>query len=186
MFEKRIFLAYKFSVTKKLLEQRQNIISHFGFEDFNPTSIENYHLTLHFIGNTSVKQMQKIIVICQEIFKDNKQEEIEISIDKVDYFEIKKNNLVVYFGIEKNIYLEKIKQKLVEVFNDKNITQLQPQFTPHITIGKIKNLSDKTKKEEIKKLFSIEKQTLTLSPVILFESISIDNSIRYDIVQIFD
>ena len=77
-------------------------------------------------------------------------------------------------------------QKLVEVFNGRNITQLQPQFTPHITIGKIKNLSDKTKKEEIKKIFSIEKQTLTLSPVILFESISIDNSIRYDIVQIFD
>lgn len=185
MFDKRIFLAYKFSTTKALLEQRKKIISHFGFEDFHPTPIENYHLTLHFIGNTSVKQMKKIIVICQEIFKENKQEEIEISIDKVGYFEIKKNNLVIYFGIEKNTYLENINQKIVKGFKANNILQLQPQFTPHITIGKIKALNDNSKKEEITKLFTIEKQNITLSPIMLFESISIDNSVRYDIIKIF-
>lgn len=185
MFEKRIFLAYKISLNETINKQINKVINFFGFENIHPSPKENYHLTLEFIGNTSFKQMKNIIVLTQEILQKYNKTEIEIEIDKIDYFEIKKNNLVLYLGIKENPELEELNKIIREEYKKKNINFSNKSFHPHISIGKIKNLKDESKKEEVKNLFKITPQKLTITTPILFESISIDNNIRYDIVQTF-
>lgn len=184
MFEKRIFLAYKIQFNEKIIDIISNIIHIYSHEDFKPIPIENYHLTLAFIGNISKKHIKDIIITTQDIAKQLNN--IEIEIDKIGFFEDKKDNLVIWLGIKENKELNEVSKTIRKTYKENNINYSSTEFLPHITIGKIKNLKEKEKnKEKIKSLYNIPSQKLILTKPILFESISIENKIRYDIIESF-
>lgn len=184
MFEKRIFLAYKIHFNEKITHVINNIIHIYSHENIKPIPIENYHLTLAFIGNISKKHIKDIIITTQDITKQIN--EIEIEIDKIGFFEDKKSNLIIWLGIKENEELNEISQTIRKTFKENNINYSTTAFLPHITIAKIKNLNEKGEnKEKIKNLFNIPSQKLILKKPILFESISIENKIRYDIIESF-
>ncbi len=186
MSEKRLFLGFKLTLSDKLLLKINNTISIFGLENIKPIRPENYHLTLCFIGNTSKKQTDKIKVIVQDILEEHYNNDIDIVINGLDYFEEKDNLISLYLKFEENQELINLNNKIKEALKNKNLYNLNRDFIPHITIARIKNLKDQTKKENIKKDLGRESEKVKLSPVILFESISIDNTKRYDILQLFD
>ncbi len=186
MYEKRLFLGFKLRLSDKLLCQINKTITCFGLEDIKTIRPENYHLTLCFIGNTSKKQMNKIKVIVQGILEQEYKKDIDIVINGVDFFEERDNMVSLYLKFERNSELINLNHKIKEALKNKNLYNINRDFIPHITIAKIKNLRDKTKKEDIKKPFGKESERIKLSPVILFESITIDNTTRYDVLQLFD
>ncbi|MFA7081388.1 MAG: RNA 2',3'-cyclic phosphodiesterase [Bacteroidales bacterium] len=186
MFEKRLFLGFKLTLSDKLLSKIDKAISLFALENIKPIRPENYHLTLCFIGNTSLKQMNKIKVIVQELLEKEYKGNMEIVIDGIDYFEESNNLISLHLRFEENDELIKLNYKIKEALKNKNLYNLNRDFIPHITIARIKNLKDQTKKENIKTELNEESEIIKLSPVILFESISIDNTKRYDVLQLFD
>ncbi|MCK9163534.1 MAG: RNA 2',3'-cyclic phosphodiesterase [Bacteroidales bacterium] len=186
MYEKRLFLGFKLTLNEKILKQIKQTISHFGLEDIKPIKAENYHLTLCFIGNTSQKQMNKINVIVQEILEKEYTNDLEIIINGIDYFEQNNNITAIHLKFEEHAELLKLNKKIKGALQTNNLYNINRDFIPHITIANIKNLKDKTKREEIKTEFGKETEQIKLSPIILFESISIDNTKRYDTLQLFD
>lgn len=184
MFEKRIFLAYKIQLNEKTVDVINNIIHIYSHENIKPIPVENYHLTLAFIGNISKKHIKDIIITTQDITKQINN--IEIEIDKIGFFEDKKDNLVIWLGIKENKELNEVSKTIRKTYKENNMNYSSSEFIPHITIGKIKNLKEKEKnKEKINSLFNIPAQKLILTKPILFESISIENKIRYDIIESF-
>jgi RNA 2',3'-cyclic 3'-phosphodiesterase len=184
MFEKSLFLAYKIIPNEAIIKLTQNILKHYSQENIRPIQLENYHLTLAFIGNISKKHIKDIIIVTQDITKQ--LNEIEIEIDKVGFFEGKRNNFVIWFGIKNNEELNQITKTIRKTYKENNINYYPTPFYPHITIAKIKELKEKEKtKEKIETLFNIPPQKLTLTNPTLFESISIENTTRYNIIQSF-
>ena len=184
MFEKRIFLAYPIQFNKKVTQVISNIIHLYCQENIKQIPIENYHLTLAFIGNISKKHIKNIIITTQDITKQLNN--IEIEIDKIGFFEDKKDNLVIWLGIKENKELIEISKTIRKTYTENNINYYPTPFLPHITIAKIKYLKEKEEaKEKIKNLCNIPSQKLTITNPILFESISIENKIRYNIIQSF-
>ncbi len=184
MFEKSLFLAYKIIPNEAIIKLTKNILKHYSQENIRPIQLENYHLTLAFIGNISKKHIKDIIITTQDITKQLNG--IEIEIDKIGFFEGKRDNLVIWFGIKDNEELNQITKTIRKTYKENNINYYPTAFHPHITIAKIKDLKEKDKtKEKIKALFNIPPQKLTLTNPTLFESISIENTTRYDIIQSF-
>ena len=184
MFEKSLFLAYKIIPNEAIITLTKNILKHYSQENIRPIQLENYHLTLAFIGNISKKHIKDIIITTQDITKQ--LNDIEIEIDKIGFFEGKRDNLVIWFGIKDNEELNQITKTIRKTYKENNINYYPTPFHPHITIAKIKDLKEKEKtKEKIKALFNIHPQKLTLTNPTLFESISIENTTRYDIIQSF-
>jgi len=130
--------------------------------------------------------MNKIKVIVQELLEKEYKGNMEIVIDGIDYFEESNNLISLHLRFEENDELIKLNYKIKEALKNKNLYNLNRDFIPHITIARIKNLKDQTKKENIKTELNEESEIIKLSPVILFESISIDNTKRYDVLQLFD
>lgn len=108
---------------------------------------KNIHITLKFLGDTPVENIEKI------------QEIIENSVKDVDPFEIKFSNTgafpnqnyikVIWIGIQNS---EPIKQIANSI--DSNITQLgfekeKRQFSAHLTIGRVRNAQNKEKLVQI-------------------------------------
>lgn len=184
MFEKSLFLAYKIMPNEVIIKLIKNILKHYSQENIKPIQLENYHLTLAFIGNISKKHIKDIIITTQDITKQLNN--IEIEIDKIGFFEGKKDNLVLWFGIKENEELNKLTKTIRQTYKENSINYYPTPFHPHITIAKIKDLREKEKtKEKIKTLFNIPPQKLILTNPILFESISIENATRYDIIRAF-
>ncbi|MFA6200493.1 MAG: RNA 2',3'-cyclic phosphodiesterase [Bacteroidales bacterium] len=184
MFEKSLFLAYKIIPNEAIIKLTQNILKHYSQENIKPIQLENYHLTIAFIGNISKKHIKNIIITTQDITKQLNG--IEIEIDKIGFFEGKRNNLVIWFGIKDNEELNQITKTIRKTYKENNINYYPTSFHPHITIAKIKELKEKEKtKEKIETLFNIPPQKLTLTNPTIFESISIENTTRYDIIQSF-
>lgn len=184
MFEKSLFLAYKIIPNEAIIKLTQNILKHYSQENIRSIQLENYHLTLAFIGNISKKHIKDIIITTQDITKQLNG--IEIEIDKIGFFEGKRNNLVIWFGIKDNEELNQITKTIRKTYKENNINYYPTPFHPHITIAKIKELKEKEKtKEKIETLFNIPPQKLTLTNPTIFESISIENTTRYDIIQSF-
>lgn len=186
MFEKRSFLGFRIIINTKLLNEINTIISYFGLEDIRPFKLENYHLSLCFIGNTSKKQLKKIKVIVEEILEKEYKNDLEIIINGLDYIEQKDNTTELYLKFQNHPQLLDLNDKVKQALKNKNLYNLNRDFIPHITIANIKNLREKIKIEEIKEKFGKKSEKIKLSPVILFESISIDNSKRYDVLKIFN
>ncbi len=184
MFEKKIFLAYPIVLNEALNRQINNLMESLSQENIRPIPKEKYHLTLEFIGTSSTRQIQNIISSTKDILKDIK--DIEIEIDRIDVFETKKNNFVLWLGIKENQALIQLQKKIKSIPKEAKINIEETEFIPHISICRINNYQKGISiKEDIKSIFKIENLQLKLSCLTLFETISVDNTQRYDIIYVF-
>lgn len=183
MTNKRIFLAYNIVFNKELLGIIKQIHSFLSKENIDSTQKNNYHLTIEFVGDSTTKQVNNIIAASSEVLNNFK--EIEIEIDKVSVFENSPKDIVIWFGIKEN---QTLKDLNIQINNEytKVIPIEKREFIPHITITKIKKAESNSEIiKHIQSLFNIQPQKLILRNPILYESVSIGNKMRYDIVKMF-
>lgn len=171
---KRIFISIEFQENiKNYLKEIQNQVLKES-EKGNFTIIENFHLTLKFIGETKI----------------DKLEEMERAIDKADscetsfnlYFdklgEFKKGNAsVIWVGIKSSEILNNLYMNLEKALGEINIKPELKKFTPHITIGRQVVL-----KEDFYKVMNkikIENIEIIVNKISLMESIRIDGQLKY-------
>lgn len=184
MFEKKIFLAYPIVFNDSTNKEIKNLINSFSEDEICPIPKERYHLTLEYIGTSSTRQIQNIISSTKDLLKN--LEDIEIEINRVDVFEIKKNNFVLWMGIKENQALIELQKKIKAIPKETKIDIPDIEFIPHISICRVNNYKNETSiKDHIKSIYKIENLQIKLSPLTLFETISVDNNQRYDIIYVF-
>lgn len=104
-------------------------------------SSKNIHLTLKFLGDVSIDDIESIKNIIQEVA--NRYSPFEAIVKEAGVFPSQRNPRVVWIGIEngkdncRNIYTN-LEDKLVSI----GIPKEERDFTPHITIGRVKYIKD--------------------------------------------
>lgn len=185
MSNKRIFLAYNVVLNNEVIYTIDKLKNHFSKQNISLIPKENYHLTLQYVGESTFKQLNNIIFSTKEIL--DQSQNIEVEIDKIHYFHTKDNDLTLVLNIKDNATLEQTYKTIHNEYLKLNLSLSLRKFVPHITIAKIHGIENiSLLKQEIDTLFKISPLKLQLSKPILFESVSIGNKVRYDIVKLFE
>lgn len=134
--------------------------------------IDNYHLTLKYIGEIDMPKIDELNLILKEALKDVSS--FDMKIKDFGYFE-KKDGLILWMGVLqgvgklKEIYLN-IDSKISERFNiDKSV------FSPHVTLAKKVVMEDKSNLRKNK----TKDYHFNVSEVIIYYSHIVDNILTY-------
>ena len=137
----RTFIAIKIDFNQEILNLLDQLKITFKSDSINWTDINRAHLTLFFLGNTSIDQIDDISNELQKISSKNQYFNLKIS--ELCFFHQRGQPKVIWLGIENN-------EKLIGIQNDIQIcmrkygfNNIPKRFTPHLTLGRIKKLKNK-------------------------------------------
>lgn len=138
---KRLFLAIKFEVDDNFKEKLSALKSNFAAEKMKWVETENLHLTLRFFGETPEDRIPKIIKAVNSALKNQKQFSIESN--QLGIFGSNYNPKVIWLGFKKEELIIKIQKQIVNELKSANYYPDRRNFVPHLTLARIKRLSDK-------------------------------------------
>ncbi len=182
MDNKRLFISIPVDqfIIKKINTKLYNL--NLPWEKIKKIKPENIHITLKFLGDTSIEKIPIIIASLQQATKEFGG--LNLEIEKTNIFN--KNNprtLVLIFKENKN--LNKLFIKIEEIlFNNGISNKENKKFKPHITIARIKKPS---KLKEFKEYINYKIQgNSEVSYIELIESEITKKGPNYTVLQIFD
>src|SRR5574344_1649942 len=186
MNEHRLFIAFKVLLPDSMISKSKALCEAMATVPFTRTLSSNQHITLAFFGSVSAKRMKEITLVSENIIRGF--EPIEVSFDRISFFKDKNSEMVFYFGIKDNPILNSLSQRLRKAYKDNCIFFDNKPFVPHVTICRLNKALLKEQEEvlfERIKVIHSSRQKITLSAPILFESISINGVLRYNICNRF-
>jgi len=134
----------------------------------------NIHLTLKFLGEIDKNKSVKIAEIIEDAAKKSRQ--FRINLSSIGAFPDMESAQVIWVGIDKgNNEIETLAKELEERFEILGILKEKRLFSPHITIGRVKNLLNKDKLaqalRESESYFSGKNIEFDVTKINLFKSI---------------
>ncbi len=149
----RSFLAIEIEpYIKNKIEESQEIIRESESSNIKYVEKENIHLTLKFFGEIDDEKLEQIIDIINQSIKN--YEAYTIKVVNIGAFPNIYNPRVIWTGIkDKNKTTIKLIEELDKKFNKIGFKK-EKNYTPHITIGRVKNISDKEKLSQTLKSLS--------------------------------
>ncbi len=103
-------------------------------------TVDNFHITFHFLGQTSLDNINIIQNFLNKNYKEIQK--IETEIKGLDFFKRKGKPSIIYAEIQNNEELNRIFEKLDNfLFEQGIIEKKNVKFKPHITLGRIKKAS---------------------------------------------
>jgi len=167
---KRLFIAIKIHPQNTLVNLVQSIKMKLKNEKINWINLNNFHLTLKFIGETSetkiVEIENKIEKICNLISPFN------IQLSGIGIFGSTYNPKVIWCGTNNSIVLSNLANEVHCAMDKIGFPIDRQNFVPHITLARIKKIDNKNiLLNEIKPFRSTLFQEVNVNELILFESI---------------
>ncbi len=132
------------------------------------TALNNYHLTLAFLGELDDNQTNELKSLMNQIHFNA----FEMTVSEVDYFQ-KGERFIYYMGIKPNPALKTLYQKVVDVISPLGLN-IHGKFSPHITLirqGKSFPIHVLT--------LPITTEIIQVQKVTLFLSHSVDDELTY-------
>jgi len=167
---KRIFIAIKLYPDQNFSVYLRRIREYLKDERIRWTKEENLHLTLRFIGDHENSGIPLISGNISQIAL--KTHGFKLKVQGLGIFRSLSYPRVLWTGIDKNNELCVLKKEIDEKLNTLGFNYSSENFTPHLTLGRMKRINDK---EQITKLIhEYQDQILMESDVesiILFESL---------------
>lgn len=139
----RCFIAIDVG-TPAIVEKILNIQSKLEVADADIKFVEphNLHLTLWFLGEITEQKLRQVM----EAVKKVKFSKFSINLKGLGYFPGGGRINVIWIGVEdpsntlKSVYLQ-----LVKLLEPIGFRPEEREFTPHLTIGRVKSVKDKTR-----------------------------------------
>ncbi len=138
--EERLFIAIGFEpelctkLEKEVKKVRINLDkAELGYK-WVPGS--NYHVTLVFLGNTSAEKKDEIIERLESLSRE--VEAFDLAISGVDAFSSEKEARLVYCGVQNKRAL----RSLVDLIRERLGLSLDENYSPHLTIARLRNQSN--------------------------------------------
>ena len=131
--------------------------------------LKNIHITIKFLGKISDNIIEKI----EDIIKNatNSIQPFQIKLEGTGVFPNQDYIKIIWIGIKKTEILKNITKKIEYGLNNLNFVNKTQEFSPHITIDRVKSAKNKDKILEI-----IEKYKNTKFSEILIDSIKLKKS----------
>lgn len=103
---------------------------------------DKFHLTLGFFPSTSLKQEKNILATINKVAPENEQ--FVIQFQGLGVFPSRNDPRVLWLGLVRNQQLFKIYSELWQELSRYGFTNDKKKFAPHITLGRIRYMDDKT------------------------------------------
>lgn len=147
------------------------------------TYIDNFHITLKFLGTTNPQNLDDIKTIMGDIAKKNSP--LKISLDNLGFFPGKDSIRVVWIDIKGDVeQLKGINYSVEKNLGSLGIKKESRQYMPHITLGR-SVVFDNTL-YNVKDIFEKEKPyDFTINSISLMSSENIDNKRIYTPIATF-
>ncbi len=182
---KRLFLAIKINASSKfqtVFKQLKDCLLH---EQIRWVNSENLHLTLRFLGNTSIDRIEGITKAITKAIANEK--EFSFEIQNLGVFGSNYNPKVIWFKVFDDDILGKLETKISTELDSEGFIKDRQNFVPHLTIARLKKLKDKSLFNNIiEKYKDIQIQNTDVKELILYESILHKKGAEYKIIQKFN
>ncbi len=173
----RLFVALLLPDCIKIqLSQAQTHLKPLGLRG-NYTTYDNMHMTLVFIGDVSIFDVEVI----EHALSDVNVTPFTLSIAQLDCF-YKRSGDIWWCAIEHNLHLIKLQTQITQALNDYDIAFEKRPFKPHITIAR----QFKAKSNTPLVLPLLEKLSVEVTSFALMESTRIKGDLVYRPIAIFD
>lgn len=167
---KRIFIAVKIDAGNNLINMVSNLKTGLRAEKIKWTEIENFHITLAFLGDTDEDKIKAINRMLQSVCEDSGN--FELVIKGAGVFKNFKDPRVIWTGIEPSENLNLLHKSINSGLKVSGISPEERNFSPHLTLGRIKSIQDsETLKALIAGFNNLELQRQQINEVILYESV---------------
>jgi 2'-5' RNA ligase len=100
---------------------------------------DRYHLTLRFLGDTPLKQVE---AIAERMEKKITSPRFQMQLTTLDSFGPRKRPRVVWIGFQESTLLQKVFKDTGSVLDSCGIPATDQPFTPHLTLGRIRSLRE--------------------------------------------
>lgn len=139
-FKKRTFIAVDIIPNQTMNECLGKLTSQLNEDRINWVYCKQLHLTLKFLGETENDSIPDIIESLKDIC--NTYKPVSVKINGLGVFKNLSNPTVIWFGIEKNNELEKLKAS-IDLNLEKFGFEIEKRpFSPHLTIGRVKYIKN--------------------------------------------
>jgi 2'-5' RNA ligase len=167
---RRIFIAVKIDTGENLLNMISNLKTGLKDERIKWTEIENFHITLAFLGDTEEDKIKAINKMLK--YACGGSGEFEIVIKGAGVFKNFNNPRVIWTGIQPSEKLNQLYESIKSGLKDTGISLEERNFSPHLTLGRIKSIhNNDALKTLIPGYSNLELQKQEIKEVILYESL---------------
>ena len=142
---------------------------------------DNFHVTLVFLGKTSDDKLVEIETLIQDIAAQFAPFSLKIA--DVGAFPDEFSSRVLWFGVQNSKTLRSLQDHLSQKFKDQNYPMESREYSPHLTIGRLRNphrTKDLTSPFVRKKIAKI-----LVQEIVLYESVGIAPFPVYKILKKF-
>jgi len=165
----RTFIAFKIKPQEKLVQLINFFRGSLPGEVLKWVDINNLHLTLKFMGDTSESNINRISGILEEIAA--RYPLIYLKFKGVGYFKTNSQPSVLFLKIDENDVLINLARDIDAELEKIGIERESRRFKPHLTIARIKYLSDKSTFYDLINRFKDDNiQTEEISQIIFYQS----------------
>lgn len=170
MHDLRTFIAVKIEPRHSLIQLMHQLKKSFSEESIKWVAENNFHLTLKFLGGTSPQQMNEIKAVLQNIGRSFPA--FHFDLKGIGYFKRKGQPRVLFIKIEKDALLKQLAAEIDTQFSLLGFEKENRPFNPHLTLGRIKFLKNKSRFYSIAEKYSAKHvQQATIHEIILYQSI---------------
>jgi 2'-5' RNA ligase len=182
---KRLFLAIPLSPEPALLALLQSLSSALDYERINWVKPANMHLTLKFLGPTADEKIPEIVSLINNCVRDVKP--FDLKFDKTGIFGSRYQPRVLWLGLsEVSEHLKLLANSNIDAMDAIGFKRDRQNFVPHLTLGRIKNLTDKSRFQQV--IGSIPQKTYIstlVNEILLYESVLHKSGPEYYVIQRF-
>lgn len=167
---KRIFIGTKIGTDKNFRKLVSSMKDELSGESIKWTDTANLHVTLGFLGDTPEEKIELTDRMLKEKCPGSGQ--FEIVLRGFGVFRNLRDAKIIWAGIDQSEKLVALQVSIMEGLKEAGIAVDDKPFSPHLTIGRIKHISDKDKlKVLLLKYHNTEIQRVLVREVTLFESV---------------
>ncbi len=181
---KRLFLAIKVNPQLNFIEQFNALKKDLNHESIKWVSENNLHLTLKFFGETDVKNIEGIVEALAEVL--DSQQTFKLELQNIGIFGSSYQPKLIWAGVASFEELRSLWKNIRLQLQTLGYQSDRQNFVPHLTLGRIRKLSDKSFFQNIIKKYSeIKLQKLVVEKITLFESVLKPSGPIYQIIEEF-
>jgi len=171
----RVFIAIELDKSiKQYIGRKQEIVRNYSLKG-NFSRIDNFHLTLRFIGEVNNQDVEKLKNVINQLTLEYKP--FNFTLGNLGFFP-SRNKKIVWIGVKSGEKeLKSLFNKLEGFLETNGFPRESRGFKPHITIGREIRL--KVDIEEIRNNISIENIVVPVERISLMESTRVNGKLSY-------
>lgn len=174
----RTFIAIDIPLSENTLQLLNQLKSNLEHENIRWVNFKGLHLTLFFLGDTTVAQADEI----KNVLKSELSSLVpfEIRLHNVGTFGASRNPTVLWVGIENSDRLKTLHSVVAKAVVPLGFVADRRTFKPHVTLGRIKGISNfQLLNQNIRELESSIEEQILVDRVVFYQSVLTPNGPIY-------